>query len=166
MKEDLQKIYDEETNPKMNIDNRFYKLADIISDIPVYEKLVDKICYTSDWNFTDLYSISMYIAKNNIDMYSTLKILAEDYRWAANKSVPGEIGNTDIASTAIMILGDLHYEFNNDVDRTQEVQTIINGIEIIESYTYREYYKRAIDNIIQYFKKSIERQLTWGLKIF
>jgi hypothetical protein len=135
----------------------------ILSNSHKYKNIHKKIFYTEDWNFIDLSNIIYYIDKYNLDIFTILNRLSADYSWAMYKAVKVEPG---IQSTSIMILGDVGYEFDKEIDRTIEVQQMVDEIYGIKSDLYLEDFIKSYKTLIQLFKRTIEKELSWGTKIY
>jgi hypothetical protein len=135
----------------------------ILSNLDKYRYIYRKIFYTEDWNFTDLGNIIYYIDKYNLDIFTVLNRLSADYSWAMYKADKVEPG---IQSTSIMILGDLGYDFDKEMNRTIEVQHMIDEIYSIKADLYFEDFIKSYKTLIKLFKRTIEKELFWGAKIF
>jgi hypothetical protein len=193
----LQKIYNEKTSFKYNykkgqsendkiefadmtikkyIEHKRYKqLIEIIcemiyniQDTPEMKEINDiyeQICYTSSWDFTDLSRIISYINKHNLDVYNTLLKLADDYDHAMYRVKPNRSGPQ---STAGGVLTELEYEYDGGLDRTPEVQLMVDEIDSM----YKMYsmgsisqYRQSFSELLGLFKKTFEKHLIWGIDI-
>lgn len=128
-----------------------------------YPEIYKKVFYTPDWNLIDLSQIIYYIDKYDLDVFTVLNRLSADYSWAMYKVKPVKPG---IQSTSIMILGDLEYDFDMRLDRTPEVQEMVDEIDNIKTGHYYEDFNRSADTLISLFIRTVEKYLVWGAEIF
>jgi hypothetical protein len=153
--------YDNENNTE--IEKLSYFILDNYTMSEEYKLLYNKTFYTQDWNFVDLGKIVDYIWENNEDTYTILNRLSADYNWAMHKIEPAQPG---IQSSSIMVLGDLGYSFDNNKDRTPEVQQMVNEIYENKLDGFKEDFNKSLKTLTNLFKRTVEKQLTWGAKIF
>ena len=163
MTPEIQKIYDEQTDPKKDKSCRFSDLAEILRETKQFPEYFEQICHTSDWSFVDLTQIIHYIEKNDLEVYPTLKRLAADYYWSMYKIKPSGSGFSD---ASILVLGDLEYKFDKEVERTPELQKMIDDMNSKKVRHFIKDYREAVDTIIRLFKRTVDKHLTWGLRIF
>lgn len=127
-----------------------------------YKDIYEQICFTNNWDFNDFNRIVTYIYINDLDAFKVLKILAEDYEYATYKVKPVQSG-IQITSSSILDEIDYDYDFNNV--RTKETQKMIDDIYNIKCEDYLKDYNIAINIIIKLIKRTVEKQLMWGLKL-
>jgi hypothetical protein len=128
-----------------------------------YYDIYRKSFYTEDWDFIDFNNIITYIYKHDLDAFSVLTRLASDYSWAMRKVKKVEPG---IQSVSIMVFDDLDYEYPEKVKRTPDIQTMVDEINNIRSELYLEDFSESYNILTNLFKRTVEKQLTWGAKIF
>jgi hypothetical protein len=137
-------------------------LDDTIS-INKYSNIYDEVCYSCDWNLLDMNRIINYIYTHDIDVYNTLKLLAGDYYHSMYNTKPARPG---IQSTAIMILEDLHYDFNVNNIQTENIDNMIKDIYNTPTSLFMIDYKNTLKILITLLKNTINKKLVWGLTVF
>ena len=127
-----------------------------------YEYIYEDVFTTYDWNFADLSRIVYYIDKYDLDVFTVLNRLSADYSWAMSLPVkqPG------IQSVSIMILGDLGYSFDMRMDRTPEVQAMIDEIYSIPTGFSLKDFNRSLDVLLRLYKRTVEKHLVWNSRLF
>ena len=65
-----------------------------------------------------------------------------------------------------MILGNVHYDFDMRLDRTPEVQEMVDEIDNITTDLYVKDFNRSVDTLISLFIQTVEKELVWGTEIF
>ncbi len=158
----LIEVYNEKTDNYKNENTRLYELAHIIKHMTEFKYIYEQICSTSSWDFVDFSRIITYIDKYDLDVFTTLKILAEDHNYAFYKVKPKQTG---IQNVSVMTLVDLKYTFTYYKDRTEQTQKIIDEIYNIECSDYLKDYNNAVHIILKLFKRTVEKHLIWGIKI-
>jgi hypothetical protein len=150
-------IYPEDSNEELNTMGYVIKYND------TYKELYEKVWFTSDCSLMDLSRILYYIDKYNLDVFTTLNKLAGDYRWAMHKVKPVKPG---IQSTSIMVIANSNYEYEYDIDRTPELQNMIDEIYSIKSGLDVYEFNKSKNMLMNLFKRTVEQQLTWGAQIY
>lgn len=127
-----------------------------------YKNLYETVFTTADWDLKDFSRIVYYIDKHDADAFTVLNRLSADYSWAMSLPVkrPG------IQSVSIMILGDLGYSFDMRMDRTPEVQAMIDEIYAIPSGFSLNDFHRSLDVLLRLYKRTVEKHLVWGSRLF
>ncbi len=163
MTPEIQKFYDENTDPSQNKKSRLRELASIIEESGDFPDYYDQICHTSDWAFVELAKIIYYMDTHDIELYPTLQRFAEDYEWSMYKSNKSQ--GPGFSSISRLVLGDLKYEYGTQKDRTPELQSIFDEINKKTVRHFIKDYKDSLDTLLRVFRRTIEKQLTWGLQI-
>jgi hypothetical protein len=136
------------------------RIRDIISN-KQYSDLYNEVIYSSSWDIIDYMRIIHYINKHDADVFTTLNILAGDYYHAmyVHPSRPG------LASTSIMILGDLKYGYPMEQEHTPAVDAMVEEMYAAEVDIYKKDFNESYDILVNLFQRTMQR-LTWGAKIF
>jgi hypothetical protein len=124
-----------------------------------YADIFEQYYYSCDCGLKDLSRIIYYIYDNNLDIYQTLLTLAGDYRYAMYKVKPVKPG---IQSTACMILDDLDYDYSSKIERTPEIQVIIDDVYGIKTDLYLKDFKHSFDILLKLFRREFDKHLIWG----
>jgi len=152
-----------QNHPADTEDDRLDLIADVILDSKdKYTDLYEETFYTSDWNLMDLSRIIYYADTRDVELSTLLQRLSNDHSWAMSLPVkqPG------LQSTSIMILGDLGYYNMNDVKRTPEIQVMIDEMYAIPTNIYKKDYDRSLDVLLRMYKRTVEKHLIWGRRLF
>lgn len=127
-----------------------------------YRDIYETVFTTADWDLKDFSRIVYYIDKHDADAFTVLNRLSADYSWAMSLPVkqPG------IQSVSIMILGDLGYSFDMRMDRTPDVQAMIDEIYAIPAGFSLKDFHRSLDVLLRLYKRTVEKHLVWGSRLF
>jgi len=127
-----------------------------------YIDIYETVFTTADWDLKDFSRIVYYIDKYDLDVFTVLNRLSADYSWAMSLPVkqPG------IQSVSIMILGDLGYSFDMRMDRTPEVQAMIDEIYAIPTGFSLKDFNRSLDVLLRLYKRTVEKHLVWNSRLF
>jgi hypothetical protein len=128
-----------------------------------YTDLHDKSFYTQCWDFVDFAKIIEYIDIHNLDPFTVLKRLYADYSHAMYKLKEPEPG---IQSSSGSVLEELGYASNKELKRTPEMQRMVDEIYDLKIEGFKSDFDKTSKTLINLFKKTVEKHLTWGLKIF
>lgn len=153
----------EEWKPGDEPIRRIYYIMKYSSTKDKYKQLFDQVQYSCDWKLIDLMQITSYIHSHDVDTYTTLKTLAGDYHHGMYGCKPARPG---VSSTAIMILGDLKYDFETKKEHTPEVHTMVEEVNTTPADLYKVNYDESLETILQLFKRTMDRGLEWGATIF
>jgi len=127
-----------------------------------YIDIYETVFTTADWDLKDFSRIVYYIDKYDLDVFTVLNRLSADYSWAMSLPVkqPG------IQSVSIMILGDLGYSFDMRMDRTPEVQAMIDEIYSIPTGFSLKDFNRSLNVLLRLYKRTVEKHLVWNSRLF